>query len=756
LKTLQNIFFHREFSLETSKLFALPKLLFTGFFPPQPHRNLTTATMSHIAILAGLLAVACAQSTTQVRVVHAVPALPVDVIVNGDVVLPNFLYPTVSDFLPLPGDRNYTVSVRTRADNVTVIGPTTLLLRGGQRYSVAAVVNGTVPQFVVAQHPATFPSASAQLFVWHLSSTAPRVRVRTATFLSASLGFGEAATFPSISAASAQVVLDSNNQTVFDVNPLGLKVGLETSVYAVGNLSVGVATPFNNYTTPALALAVAELAFGVASVRFVHNFPANVPVDIWHGVGSPKVKLLSNIPFGATSGYQALPAPVANLALWVAKAGTTDFLLAGVSFPTVSDGKRQTVVVLPNATDGTPSALVLDDGLIGDLTASAAKIQIVHGVFGAPAVDIKKLGAATNLATNVAYRGTQSFNAVADGSVVTFEVLTTVGGSRVATVPLTLQAGTEYLLVLGGNLTASAPYGLQPLTAMNEIAYLRAVHASYSAPPVDVVVGNVVIGSLSFTDATNFVAVAAGNYSISLNAAGTQVFTTTAALARNVYTTVAAWDDVATLKVAVFDNSPQLPAPTQTHLQFAHLASGVQGVTVAANGSDVFTNVAPAVLSKYVPVAAGTYNVTARVAATNTVALVLPGTVLPPRTAITVFAVGNAAAAANSATALRVIVAVDNNVRDNTKVVDLGAIATTVAATTVAATTVAATTVVEGSTTVVDANATTIDANATTSVALDTSAVTSTSNDTITSSASVLGASLSVAVAALTISSQLN
>jgi hypothetical protein len=700
--------------------------------------------MSFIAILAGLLAVACAQSATQVRVVHAVPGLPVDVIVNGDVTLPNFLYPTVSDFLSLPGDRNYTVSVRNRANNATVIGPTTLLLRGGQRYSVAAVVNGTTPQFVVAQHPATFPSASAQLFVWHLSSTAPRVRVRTATFLSASLGFGEAATFPAISAASAQVVLDSNNQTVFDVNPLGLKVGLETSVYAVGNLSAGIATPFTNYTTPALALAVAELTFGVASVRFVHNFPANVPVDIWHGVGStPKVKLLSNIAFGAISAYQALPAPVANLALWVAKAGTTDFLLAGVSLPTVSDGKRQTVVVLPNAADGTPSALVLDDGFIGDLTASAAKVQIVHGVFGAPAVDIKKLAAPTSLATNVAYRRAESFNAVADGSVVTFEVLATVGGSRVATVPLTLQAGTEYLLVLGGNLTASAPYGLQPLTAMNEIAFLRAVHASFSAPPVDVVVDNVVIGSLSFTNATNFVAVAAGNHSISLNAAGTQVFTTTAALARNVYTTVAAWDDVATLKVAVFDNSPQLPAPTQTHLQFAHLASGVQGVTVAANGSDVFTNVAPGVLSKYVPVAAGKYNVTARVAATNTVALVLPGTVLPPRTAITVFAVGNAAAAANSATALRVIVAVDNNVRDNAKVIDLGAM-TTVAS---------GTTVVEGATTVLDGTTTTIDANATTSVALNTSAVTSTSNDTRTSSASVLGASLSVIVAMMTISS---
>ncbi len=96
--------------------------------------------------------------------------------------------------------------------------------------------------------------------------------------------------------------------------------------------------------------------------------------------------------------------------------------------------------------------------------------------------------------------------------------------------------------------------------------------------------------------------------------------------------------DIAPL-VLVDDNSS--PAPGNAHVRFVHLAPDAPAVDIAVTGGPVlFGDIEFSEVGTYLPVPAGTYDLEARVAGTDTVVLTLPGTALADGTVYTVYATG--------------------------------------------------------------------------------------------------------------------
>lgn len=93
-----------------------------------------------------------------------------------------------------------------------------------------------------------------------------------------------------------------------------------------------------------------------------------------------------------------------------------------------------------------------------------------------------------------------------------------------------------------GTGTAVLVGGVNPVSAEDGDAKLRAAHAVPDAPDVDVLVnGNVAVADLAFGEVTGYLEVPAGEYEVAINVAGTSttVFSATIELAADDYTAAA-------------------------------------------------------------------------------------------------------------------------------------------------------------------------------------------------------------------------
>ena len=111
-----------------------------------------------------------------VTVVHGIPDTPVDVYVNGTVVLPGFTFGTVSPSLPLaPG--TYSVAVKAAGTDTTLLTATATLTAGENATIVANLSASGSPELTVFQNPTTpAPPGEAWVLVRH-TAEAPAVDV---------------------------------------------------------------------------------------------------------------------------------------------------------------------------------------------------------------------------------------------------------------------------------------------------------------------------------------------------------------------------------------------------------------------------------------------------------------------------------------------------------------------------------------------------------------------------------------------------
>jgi hypothetical protein len=174
---------------------------------------------------------------------------------------------------------------------------------------------------------------------------------------------------------------------------------------------------------------------------------------------------------------------------------------------------------------------------------------------------------------------------------------------------------------------------------------VRIAHLSPDAPAVDVLVdGNVAFAGVAFNEVTGYANLPQGNYLVQVVPAGASkpvVIETLLAVPATGDFTAAAINPLSSITATVFEDDNQR-SPGNTRVRFVHASPGTPSVDIAlADGGPVlFSNVSYGESGGYIQVPAGTYDLEARVAGTETVALSLPGTSLTGGTSITVWASG--------------------------------------------------------------------------------------------------------------------
>jgi len=177
-------------------------------------------------------------------------------------------------------------------------------------------------------------------------------------------------------------------------------------------------------------------------------------------------------------------------------------------------------------------------------------------------------------------------------------------------------------------------------------ARVKVLHASPDAPAVDILVNDgVAFASLAFEEATDFAALPAGTYNVKVVPAGATtpvVIEADLDLAADTDYLVVATDLLANITPVILTADGSTPASGNAWVRFLHASPDAPAVDIAvANGGPVlFSNVAFGEFAAYLPVAAGTYDLEARVAGTSDVALSLPGIALADGGVYTAVATG--------------------------------------------------------------------------------------------------------------------
>ena len=176
-------------------------------------------------------------------------------------------------------------------------------------------------------------------------------------------------------------------------------------------------------------------------------------------------------------------------------------------------------------------------------------------------------------------------------------------------------------------------------------ARVRVVHASPDAPAVDVWVnGSVAFSNAPFKGITDYAKLEPGTYNVQVTPTGaTEPVVIDADLALETQTdyTVVAVGKLENIEPLVLVDNNSAPAAGKAHVRFVHASPDAPAVDIAVTGGPVlFSNVPFKGIGDYLPVDAGTYDLEARIAGTETVALSVPGVSLADGAVYTIFAMG--------------------------------------------------------------------------------------------------------------------
>jgi hypothetical protein len=214
------------------------------------------------------------------------------------------------------------------------------------------------------------------------------------------------------------------------------------------------------------------------------------------------------------------------------------------------------------------------------------------------------------------------------------------GSTLKHTHPLTSQkAPSKMKHILTTLITATT------LAAAAHAGNVRIAHLSPDAPEVDVLVnGQIAFECVSFNEITDYAALPEGEYLVQVVPTGASepvVIETTLAVPSEGDFTAAAINPLDSITAALFEDDNQR-IPGTTRVRFVHASPGTPAVDIAIadGGAVLFPDVSYGESGGYIDVPAGSYDLEARVAGTNTVALSLPGTALPGGSSITVWATG--------------------------------------------------------------------------------------------------------------------
>ncbi|MEW5755536.1 MAG: DUF4397 domain-containing protein [Pseudomonadota bacterium] len=365
-----------------------------------------------------------------------------------------------------------------------------------------------------------------------------------------------------------------------------------------------------------------------AQVRVVHASPdaPNVDVLVNNNVA------LSAVPFKGVSRY--LSVDLGDDPNFKINAAGTSTTVIDDTLP-LEEGKQYTLLAVNTLSNIEPL-------LLADETASPAsgflKVRVLHASPSAPEVDVYVTAPGDDIATmspalsDVSFKDYSDYLEIAEGD---YRVRVTGAGSKTPVYDsgtVALGAGVTYTIVAVTTTTGLSPISLLVLTGDNsnpsiEIAdvraQVRAVHAAYDAPAVDVLVDNVeALGDVPFKAASSYLEVLSGARNFKINAANTSntVIQATPTLERGLdYTLIAVGSLTSgTLEplLAVDDNSA--PASGKAKVRVIHASPDAPAVDIYVDSTKALSNVPYKAISNYLEVDAGQANIQVFAAGTTT------------------------------------------------------------------------------------------------------------------------------------------
>jgi len=207
---------------------------------------------------------ALSATTADLYVLHAVPDLPVDVYVNGDLTLDDFQPGDLAGPLDLPaGTYSVAITAATATDaSAPAIGPIDLTLAAGTSYTAVAHLDaaGTPTATLFTNDLSTIPAGEGKLTVRH-TAAAPAVDVLangTPAFTNLVNPNEVKANLP-VGTISASVAATGTTAPVIGPADVQIQEGVNTIVYAWGSLAD------NN------------LALAVQTISGLHSTPGGIP-----------------------------------------------------------------------------------------------------------------------------------------------------------------------------------------------------------------------------------------------------------------------------------------------------------------------------------------------------------------------------------------------------------------------------------------------------------------------------------------------
>jgi hypothetical protein len=175
--------------------------------------------------------------TGVITLIHAVPGLVADVLVDGKQVLTGFTASRVTDPVTLSAGKH---TVTLKADNNGTPGKTLLTIpleitAGTTSTAVVGLTrNGTAKAFLFPELPVQVPDAKAGVIMRDVAATGP-VKIVVDGNPSGSLSSGQSATSNAAAGTHQVLVQSDSGSTVLGTQPAALQAGRVTTLYLIGS-----------------------------------------------------------------------------------------------------------------------------------------------------------------------------------------------------------------------------------------------------------------------------------------------------------------------------------------------------------------------------------------------------------------------------------------------------------------------------------------------------------------------------------------
>ncbi len=338
-------------------------------------RGVALASAVVLSVMLALPAVAVAQDSAKVRVLHGVGDAPaVDVYAARDKIVDGLAFGEITDYLTVPAG-SYRIRVLPSGEPLKGTEPVVdakLTFDGGTMSTVAATgsLAELVPQ-VVSDDPAPTVE-NAQIRVSHLAlAPAVDIAIKDGDVVVPGLAYPDSSGYLDVPPGTYtfEIRAAGTEDVVTEVGPIDLAAGTSYTASAVGDLAEG-----SFMVVPSVDASIPT----TAQIRVLHGSPDAPAVDVvLNGA-----RVFGNIPFGQSSPYLTVPVGMNNIRI-VPAGGPEDAPVLEADLDL--EGDSRTTIVASNALD------MIEANVFSDSTETRAKralLRIAHLSADAPAVDI--------------------------------------------------------------------------------------------------------------------------------------------------------------------------------------------------------------------------------------------------------------------------------------------------------------------------------------------------------------------------------